>query len=152
MHRKLTESARRPIVLEHKTYKYCTMPSSGATVKHLTESIQFVCTIPFWALRNVNKSSQLVKVCLENAIVDIIMSSNIHVCIKVFRRNNQLPSTFQPEVLMSKLSHSNLPWLYGVLQHNGHKILVLSFHGVDGRSIYTLHSDGVLLSIVRSFY
>ena len=143
MHRKLTESARRPIVLEHKstsTYKYCTVPSSGAVQSSISQkafNLSCVHTILFRALRNVNKSP--IGKGVFGKCYSGYMSSNKHVCIKVFRRNDQLPSTFQPEaVLMSNLSHSNLHWLHGVSEHDGHKIHVLSFHGVKDRS-YTLH-------------
>lgn len=104
---------------------------------HRNHCWRLVRTIPFSAVRNVNKSP-IGKGVFGKCYTGYI-SSSIPVCIKVFCKDNQLASTFQPEAfLMSKLSHSNLPWLYGVSEHDGHKILVLSFHGVDGRS-YTLH-------------
>ena len=141
MYRKLAESCTRPIVLRCKstsTYKCCTMPSDGAIQLSISRrAFSSVHRIPFSDLRKVNKN-QIGKGVFGKCYTGY-MSSNIHVCIKVFRKNDQLVSTFLPEaVLMSKLCHSNLPWLYGVSEHDGYKILVLSFHGVDGRS-YTLH-------------
>ena len=120
------------------TYKCCTMPSNGS-IQPIISRQAFSCVrrIPFFDLRKINKN-QIGKGVFGKCYSGY-MSSNIHVCIKVFRKNDQLASTFQPEAfLLSKLCHPNLPWLYGVSEHDGHKILVLSFHGVDGRS-YTLH-------------
>ena len=64
-----------------------------------------------------------------------VMSSHIHVCIKALRTDNQLGSTFPVDaVLTSKLCHTNLPWLYRISEHGSHKLLVISFHGINNQS------------------
>ena len=41
-------------------------------------------------------------------------------------------------ILTSKFCHSNLPWLYRITEHKTQKMLVLSFHAINGTG-YALH-------------
>ena len=50
-----------------------------------------------------------------------------------------LGCTFPVEaVLTSTLCRSNLPWFYGFSEHGLRRMIILSFHGVNGVS-YTIH-------------
>lgn len=63
-------------------------------------------------------------------------AAHLNVCVKVFRTTGHYDAVFALEaVLTSKLCHPNLPWLYGVTEHHPQKILVLSFHGINGNSV-----------------
>ena len=67
------------------------------------------------------------------------MSSHIEICVKAYRLDDRLVYTFPVEaVLTSTLCHPNLPWFYGHSEHGSHKMIVLSFHGISGKS-YTIH-------------
>lgn len=64
------------------------------------------------------------------------ISAHIKVCVKVFRGTNKHDSVFALEaVLTSQLCHPNLPWLYGVVEHGMKKMLLLSFHDINGESL-----------------
>lgn len=67
------------------------------------------------------------------------MSSHIEVCVKAFRLDDHLIDTFPVEaVLTSTRCYPNLPWFYGLSEHGPRKMIVLSFHGINGKS-YTIH-------------
>ena len=66
------------------------------------------------------------------------MSTHIEVCVKAFRLDDHLIHTFPVEAVLFPLCHSNWPWFYGLSEHGPRKVLVLSFHGINGKS-YTIH-------------
>ena len=49
-------------------------------------------------------------------------------------KGNQLSLPMETD----NLCHTNLPWFYGLSEHGSRRMLVLSFHGVNGRS-YTIY-------------
>ena len=108
------------------TYQCCTMPSED-----FLQQMPLLRTIPFSSL-NLNKDpigKGVFGKCFSG-----FMSSHLNVCVKAFREDERLVCTFPVEaILTSKLCHSNLPWLYGVSEHGPHKMLVLTFHGINGK-------------------
>ena len=66
--------------------------------------------------------------------------SHTSVCVKVFRQERKYSSVFPTEaILTSKLCHPNLPWLFGIVcSEESRKMLIISFHGVGGKS-HSLH-------------
>ena len=59
-------------------------------------------------------------------------------CIKAFRKRFNSALGIEAH-LLSKCCHENLPWLYGVVTDNSLKLIVMSFHGNDGRSMSLHH-------------
>ena len=73
--------------------------------------------------------------CVFGKCYRCFMSLHLPVCVKAFWIDDLLVSIFPMEAtLTSRICHSNLPWLYGITEHGPHKMLVLSFHGVDDKS------------------
>lgn len=62
----------------------------------------------------------------------------LHVCAKVFKSACLCESAFRYEAaLLSICSHTNIPWLYGIVMQS-RKIIVTSYHAVNGKPL-TLH-------------
>ena len=123
------------------TYECCTKPS----VSHMRESVscsvqqalQSIRKIPFASLNNIEKQPFAKGV--YGKCFYASMSASIKVCIKAFRTDKHLVSAFPLEaVITSNLCHPNLPWIYGIMEHENHMMLVLSFHGIGGNSC-TIH-------------
>ena len=75
---------------------------------------------------------------LVSAIVAIYLHTKIFVS-KYFGLMLTLQPVFPVEaILTSKFCHSNLPWLYRIMEHKTQKMLVLSFHAINGTG-YALH-------------
>lgn len=133
--------------LAHKltsTYECCTKPSelSNHQKSYPRLVFQSIRRIPFSAL-TIDK--QPIGKGVFGKCYSAVISSHINVCVKVFRSDEKLLSVYPLEaVLTSKLCHSNLPWLYGIAEHRARKMLILSFHGVNGKSctlFKALHHD-----------
>ena len=117
------------------TYECCTKPSERSIqeIRYSRQAFLSIRRIPFSAL-NIEK--QPFGKGVFGKCFSASMSAHINVCVKAFCTDKRLVSVFPLEaVITSNLCHSNLPWLYGITEHSGHKMLVLSFHGVGGRSI-----------------
>lgn len=124
------------------TYECCTKPSiSQQSCRQISSSVQqafwSIRKVPFAALSNVEKQPFAKGVYGKCFCASI--SASIKVCIKAFRTDKHLVSVYPLEaVITSNLCHPNLPWIYGISEHGGHKMLVLSFHGIGGSSC-TVH-------------
>ena len=99
------------------TYGCCTMPSEGVPARfNLSRQVSLLRKIPFSSLK-VDKypiGKGVFGKCFSG-----FMSSHIKVCVKAFRTDEHLGCTFPIEaVLTSTLCHSNLPWFYGLSEHN----------------------------------
>ena len=119
------------------TYGCCTMPSEGLPARfNLSRQVSLLRKIPFSTLK-VDKDpigKGVFGKCFSG-----FMSSHIKVCVKAFRTDEHLGCTFPVEaVLTSTLCDSNLPWFYSLSEHGPRKMIILSFHGVNGTS-YTVH-------------
>ena len=113
------------------------MPSEGLPARfNFSRQVSLLRKIPFSVL-NVDKDpigKGVFGKCFSG-----FMSSHIKVCIKAFRTDDHLGCTFPIEAaLTSTLCHSNLPWFYGLSEHGPRKMIVLNFHGINGKS-YTVH-------------
>lgn len=119
------------------TYDCCTKPSIIThAVKPKTFLSKQIRSIPFSAIC-INKKS--IGKGIFGKCYSGHMSTHLPICIKAFRNDDALMSVFPIEAtLMLKLCHPNLPWLYGITEHGSCKMLVLSFHNINGRSC-TLH-------------
>ena len=113
------------------------MPSEGqATRLNLSQQVSQLRKIPFSAL---HMSKDLIGKGVFGKCFSGFMSSHIEVCVKAFRLDDRLIHTFPVEaVLTSTLCHPNLPWFYGLSEHGPSRMIVLSFHGINGKS-YTIH-------------
>ena len=101
------------------------------------QALQSIRKIPFASLNNIEKQPFAKGV--YGKCFYASMSASIKVCIKTFRTNKHLVSAFPLEaVITSNLCHPNLPWIYGIMEHENHMMLVLSFHGIGGNSC-TIH-------------
>ena len=113
------------------------MPSEGqATRLNLSQQVSQLRKIPFSAL---HMSKDPIGKGVFGKCFSGFMSSHIEVCVKAFRLDDRLIHTFPVEaVLTSTLCHPNLPWFYGLSEHGPRRMIVLSFHGINGKS-YTIH-------------
>ena len=113
------------------------MPSEGqATRLNLSQQVSQLRNIPFSAL---HMSKDPIGKGVFGKCFSGFISSHIEVCVKAFRLDDRLIHTFPVEaVLTSTFCHPNLPWFYGLSEHGPRRMIVLSFHGINGKS-YTIH-------------
>ena len=119
--------------LPHKltsTYECCTKPSELANnqISYPQLVFQAIRRIPFSAL-TVDK--QPIGKGVFGKCYRAIMSSHINVC-QSFPFRWEIIIRLSSWSCTSELCHSNLPWLYGITEHRARKMLILSFHGVNG--------------------
>ena len=114
------------------TYGCCTMPSEGFPARfNLSWQVSLLQKIPFSSLR-------LIKILLARGYLESVSVALCHL-VKAFRTDEHLGCTFPIEAVSTPTHcHSNLPWFYGLSEHGSRRIIILSFHGVNGMS-YTVH-------------
>ena len=101
------------------------------------QALRSIRKIPFSSLNNIEKQPFAKGV--YGKCFYASMSASIKVCIKAFRTDKHLVSAFPSEaVITSNLCHPNLPWIYGIMEHKNHMMLVLSFHGIGGKPVLSI--------------
>lgn len=62
------------------------------------------------------------------------------VCVKILRGSDSSNAYFYSEInMLSKCCHPNVSYIIGICQQARHKMLILSFHGIDHNS-FSIHS------------
>ena len=62
------------------------------------------------------------------------------VCVKILRGSDSSNTYFYSEInMLSKCCHPNVSYIIGICQQARHKMLILSFHGIEHNS-FSIHS------------